>query len=118
MPTNTRPVALLALSLALLLPQAPAQAKALADSDGRVPVVLFCDPASEREAAYLTTRRGDEVRGEILINWCKLERMGAGPEDFRYILAHELGHSRGLDHGEGDPQSNPAYYSGYTLCKC
>jgi hypothetical protein len=34
----------------------------------------------------------------------------AGPHDWAKVQNHERAHARGLDHWQGSPASNPAYY--------
>lgn len=72
-----------------------------ADSDGYVPVYGACLP-NDIGAFYSPYYDGYAVIGSVIVNVCALERFGAGPADVQQLLAHELGHSRGLLHSS-DP---------------
>ena len=43
---------------------------------------------------------------------------GAGSYDWGVLLRHERAHQRGLDHFQGTPSTNPAYYPQFTYCHC
>ena len=68
-----------------------------ADTDGYVPVYSGC-LANNVGAFYAPYYDGYAVQGSIVVNACYLERVGAGPNDLRRVLAHEMGHARGLLH--------------------
>lgn len=68
-----------------------------ADSDGYVPVRHSCW-AGNTLGFYRWYFNGYQTRGVIVINKCGLNRLGAGPRDYRAVVAHERGHSRGLAH--------------------
>lgn len=40
---------------------------------------------------------------------------GAGPNDWANLRAHERAHTRGWDHLQGSPSTNPAYYPSSVL---
>lgn len=73
-----------------------------ADSDGNVPVSYSCT-AGSGVGLYSWVFDGSTTQGNITINKCALDRLGAGPNDRQQVLAHEKGHSRGLAHS-----SNPS----------
>jgi hypothetical protein len=52
----------------------------------------------------------EKVWGTIYLDECKLRDRGAGPEDEKNFIDHELGHAAGWEHGQGTPETNPAYY--------
>jgi hypothetical protein len=68
-----------------------------ADSDGYVPVSYSCFGGGA-VGLYSWFSNGDQTYGKITINQCLLESLGAGPQDFARVLAHEMGHSKGLLH--------------------
>ncbi len=68
-----------------------------ADTDGYVPIYSGCLP-NNVGAFYAPYYDGYTVQGSIVVNACYLERVGAGPMDLRRLLAHEMGHARGLLH--------------------
>ena len=77
-----------------------------ADTDGYVPVYNGCLP-NNVGAFYAPYYDGYAVQGSIVVNACYLERVGAGPTDLRRLLAHEMGHARGLLHS---PDPNDIMY--------
>ena len=111
-------VALLAsAAVAAVMPErADAQAvdPSVADSDGYVPVYEVCLPEDpylgDVGGSYVPYYDGSTIQGFIVLNVCALERLGAGPNDIQYVLAHELGHAAGLLHSD-DPSDlmYPAY---------
>lgn len=72
-----------------------------ADSDGYVPIYYTCLP-NNLGAAYVPYYDGFSILGGIVVNECAIERLGVGPVDFERLLAHEMGHARGLMHSS-DP---------------
>ncbi len=83
----------------------------VADSDGYVPTYSVCYAGYE-VGYYEWYSDGYAVYGAIYINDCALTRLGAGPYDRQQVVAHELGHSRGLLHSS-DPYSY--MYPYYTI---
>ena len=55
---------------------------------------------SEQLALYSWVNDGYATYGEISIDDCALDAMGAGPEDRERVLAHERGHANGLLHSD------------------
>lgn len=68
-----------------------------ADSDGYVPVIYSCFGGGSA-GSYSWFSNGYQTYGKITINHCLLNSLGAGPRDFARVLAHEMGHSKGLLH--------------------
>ena len=58
--------------------------------------------SSEQLGVYTWYNDGYATYGEISIDDCALDAMGAGPEDRERVLAHERGHADGLPHSD-DP---------------
>jgi hypothetical protein len=81
------------------------------DSDGHVPVYSACYPGVQL-GYYSAVRKGNIVYGTIYINDCALQRLGAGPYDRQQIVAHEMGHARGLAHS---PDPNSYMYWRYDI---
>src|SRR5215217_3578710 len=114
------PVAAL-FAVAILAVAAPADAQevdpSVADSDGYVPVYTVCLPEDpllgDIGGGYAPLDDGfGVVAGIIVINVCALERLGAGPNDIAYVIAHEMGHVAGLLHSD-DP--NDLMYPAYRI---
>ena len=97
--------------------QAQALNPSIADSDGYVPVYVVCIPEDpllgDIGGGYVPLDDGfGGVEGVIFLNVCALESMGAGPNDIEYVIAHEMGHARGLEHSD-DP--NDLMYPEYRI---
>lgn len=45
----------------------------------------------------------------IVYDTCEMERLGATSAGWERLMKHERAHSRGWQHGEGDPKYNDAY---------
>ncbi len=114
-------VAALFMVVSVVMTPAPADAQAVdpsvADSDGYVPVYEVCLPVdpSLRDigGGYVPEDDGfGGVAGVILVNVCALAELGAGPNDIEYVIAHEMGHAKGLLHSD-DP--NDLMYSAYRI---
>jgi hypothetical protein len=56
----------------------------------------------------LTTYKADSILIEY--NDCKSRAMGGTDIDLMQTRDHERAHATGLDHGEGTPATNPAFY--------
>jgi len=111
--------ALLLIGAALVGP-APGYAQAqtlnpsIADSDGYVPVYEVCIPEDPLlggiGGGYFPLDDGfGGVEGVIFLNVCALESLGAGPNDIEYVIAHEMGHARGLEHSDDNNLMYPEY---------
>lgn len=85
------------LCAALVVALTADKASARVDSDGYVPVSYACF-AGGSVGSYSWFFDGSQTYGGITINQCLLESLGAGPADFARVIAHEMGHSRGLAH--------------------
>jgi hypothetical protein len=104
---------LAAVAVAVVMAQgAEASAGGWADSDGHVPVYSACYPGVEL-GYYEWYYDGYAVYGTIYINDCALARLGAGPHDRQMVVAHEMGHARGLTHSP-DPGSYMYWYYDIT----
>ncbi len=102
-----------AAAVAIAMPQ---RAEALTegwwvDSDGHVPIYSACYPGVEL-GYYEAYTEGNVVYGTIYINDCALARLGAGPYDRQQVIAHEMGHARGLAHS---PAPNSYMYWWYDI---
>jgi hypothetical protein len=58
------------------------------------------------------------VEGYVALNRCKLRAMGAGPRDIRAFVLYERAHGHGLDHYQGTPEVNAAYFPEIKICRC
>jgi hypothetical protein len=58
------------------------------------------------------------VRWRIYYDTCEMNRLGAGPNDWDRLRAHERAHTRGWGHWEEPRQYNPAYYPRVRICRC
>lgn len=85
----------------------------VADSDGYVPVYSVCYSGTGY-LAYYAWYYDDygTVYGTVYVDDCLLADYGAGPYDRQMVIAHEMGHARGLPHSS-DP--NSYMYPYYTI---
>lgn len=89
---------LVASTLALTAQEASASyGTARADSDGYVPVTYSCFGGGA-VGLYSWFFDGSQTYGKVTVNQCLLDSLGAGPQDFARVVAHEMGHARGLLH--------------------
>jgi hypothetical protein len=83
-----------------------------ADSDGDVPVKKACYDKMPKNA--WTDRKFSEnkmkVEATIYVDTCELDDLEAGPQDIKNFIKHEKSHAEGWQHGEGNPETNAAYY--------
>ena len=87
--------------------------EAVADSDGYVPVYSVCYSGTGYLAYYVWYYDGyGTVYGTVYVDDCLLADYGAGPYDRQMVIAHEMGHARGLPHSS-DP--NSYMYPYYTI---
>ncbi len=84
-------------SLATLL-MAAALVVAAPDRADATPIYSTCYPGDEVGRYNWEVDDDGNFHDYIEINECALERLGAGPEDRERVVAHELGHARGLTH--------------------
>lgn len=86
---------------------------AMADTDGYVPVYSVCYSGTGFLAYYSWYYDGyDTVYGTVYVDDCLLADYGAGPYDRQRIIAHEMGHARGLPHSSNP---NSIMYPYYTI---
>ena len=83
--------------------QAEAQESLSADSDGYVPTYYTCFAGAE-VGYYSWYNDGYSTSGEISIDSCLLDSLGATAADYDLVLAHEQGHAAGYGHSS-DPSS-------------
>jgi Matrixin len=77
----------------------------VADSDGYVPVYSVCYSGTGYLAYYVWYYDDyGTVYGTVYVDDCLLADYGAGPYDRQMVIAHEMGHARGLPHSS-DPNS-------------
>ena len=77
------------------------------DADGIVPERFGnLPPGVLGEAHVLST---NPCQRAITYDAGQMRRAGAGPNDWGRLIAHERAHTRGWDHGQGTPRTNPAY---------
>jgi hypothetical protein len=85
----------------------------MTDSDGYVPVYSVCYSGTGYLAYYVWYYDDyGTVYGTVYVDDCLLADYGAGPYDRQMIIAHEMGHARGLPHSS-DP--NSYMYPYYTI---
>jgi hypothetical protein len=85
----------------------------VADSDGYVPVYSVCYSGTGYLAYYVWYYDDyGTVYGTVYVDDCLLADYGAGPYDRQMVIAHEMGHARGLPHSS-DP--NSYMYPYYTI---
>lgn len=85
------------LCMALVMALSAEEAGASADSDGYVPVTYSCFGGGS-VGTYSWLSVGGQTYGRVTVNQCLLEGLGAGPRDYARVIAHEMGHSKGLLH--------------------
>lgn len=117
----------------ILLLQVPAQSAPQTqstmppDTDGEVPVEGKCEPEGNPEWGeewlgmyqWKTVRddsgNAKEIYGKVYLNLCRMDALGLTKDDKLAVLRHEKAHSRGWNHGEGTPDTNPAYHVHYDF---
>ena len=100
-----------------------------ADTDGEVPVKGVCehdgnpnwgeDWVGRYQYKTIEDDAGNvaEIQGTIYLNICHMDDLGFSREEKLGVLRHEKAHSKGWDHGEGTPETNPAYYDDYDFAR-
>ncbi len=104
-------VILAAVAVALAAGRADAQESFAADSDGYVPTYYSCF-AGGGVGYYSWYNDGYTTYGEVTVDSCLMDSLGAGPADYDRVLAHEQGHAAGLGHSS-DP--NDIMYPYHTF---
>lgn len=89
------------LAAAMITLVAADKADAQIDSDGYVPVYSTCYAGYEL-GYYSWYSDGYTTSGEIYVNDCALQALGAGPADRQRVVDHEWGHAMGYGHS-ADP---------------
>jgi hypothetical protein len=120
-------LALITLAWVALLPASPALADGYSfqtgrgfgqpDSNGYVPEYIVQTVGTCTDGILATTHYeyntsvwyGPNVMW-IEYDSCEMDRLGATPAGWDRVKAHERAHSRGWQHGEGDPKYNDAFY--------
>ncbi len=97
------------------------------DTDGDVSVKGKCEPSGNPEwgeewvGRYQWKNVRDdsgnvkEVRGTVYLNLCRMDDLSFTREEKLAVIRHEKAHSLGWNHGEGTPETNPAYHADYDL---
>ncbi len=96
------------------------------DTDGDVPVEGKCEPDGNPEWGKWVGRyqwknvrdasgNVKEVQGVVYLNLCRMDDHNFTREEKLAVLRHEKAHSLGWNHGEGTPETNPAYHADYDL---
>jgi len=98
------------------------------DTNGQVPLKSICQPEGNPKwngkgkiwvgryqwKPIREEGRVKEIRGTIYLNECRMRELGYTPQMREKVFEHERAHALlGLDHGEGTPETNPAYYANY-----
>jgi hypothetical protein len=78
------------------------------DADGHVPEYNGRLPGNLLGYAHILSR--NPCQRAITYDVAKMNRLGAGPNDWRNLIRHERGHTQGWDHGAGNPATNPAFH--------
>ena len=97
------------------------------DTDGDIPVKGKCEPDGNSEWGeewvgryQWKTIRDDsgnveEIRGTVYLNLCRMDDLDFTREEKLEVIRHEKAHGLGWNHGEGTPETNPAYHADYDL---
>jgi hypothetical protein len=83
------------------------------DADGVVPEYDASLPGDV--LGYADTISESPCERVIYFDHAKMKKLGAGPNDWRRLKAHERAHTRGLDHGAGTGRTNPAFHDSVTI---